>query len=212
LTLIEDAYSQLKLQLLSGQWLPGTLLSENELSEKMRMSRTPIRSAIAQLEYEGYLQSLKNRGVLVREISYKEIADMLEVLVVIFQLSLRRIEQDHLSIQYERLQEELEQAIEAEKNSEYYDYVEHSLNFVESIIADSRNIASINMFKQFRHKLNYFSNINFLKTRNQPHYSFNQVNQRMLAELQEKNYQNCFLAFEKHNQQVIYNILRNGTF
>ena len=44
------AYEQIRENIRNGHFLPGTLLSENEIAEHLGMSRTPIRAAISLLE------------------------------------------------------------------------------------------------------------------------------------------------------------------
>ncbi|GAE31416.1 GntR family transcriptional regulator [Halalkalibacter hemicellulosilyticus] len=74
------AFDFLKERLINGEYMPGTLLSENELAKTLAMSRTPVRAAISQLEREGFLETVKNRGILVRDISYKEFLEIFEVI------------------------------------------------------------------------------------------------------------------------------------
>src|SRR3954454_7846265 len=78
-SLVETAYQKIKNKIIIGEYLPDRLLSENELANKLDMSRTPIRGAISRLESEGLVASLKNRGILVKIFSYKEFFDMKDV-------------------------------------------------------------------------------------------------------------------------------------
>src|SRR6516225_1215606 len=80
-SLIDIAYTKIRQKIILGDFMLGTLLSENELANELNMSRTPIRTAISHLESEGFVVSLKNRGILVKEISVKEILDMIEVMI-----------------------------------------------------------------------------------------------------------------------------------
>lgn len=52
---------------------PGTLLSENSLSEHFNVSRQPVREAIMRLSYEGLLSVLPQRGSVVERISVSEL-------------------------------------------------------------------------------------------------------------------------------------------
>lgn len=54
----EDAYRQLKEKILAGMLIPGDILSEASLSQGLGMSRTPVRYALKQLEYEGDRKSV----------------------------------------------------------------------------------------------------------------------------------------------------------
>ena len=74
------AYQQLRENIINGHFLPGMLLSENEMAEHFGMSRTPIRAAISLLGTEGFVESIRGRGVFVKEFSFREFHDMFEVL------------------------------------------------------------------------------------------------------------------------------------
>lgn len=52
---------------------PGTLLSENSLSEHFNVSRQPVREALMRLSYEGLLSVLPQRGSIVERISVSEL-------------------------------------------------------------------------------------------------------------------------------------------
>lgn len=59
-----------------GVWLPGDRLGERELCEQTGVSRTLIREALRQLEAEGLIESVPNRGLFISKISEKEAADL----------------------------------------------------------------------------------------------------------------------------------------
>lgn len=71
----QDAYRALHEAIRVGEYLPGARLKEIELAQHLGMSRTPIREAIRQLERDGVVTVLPNRGAVVRELSEQEIDD-----------------------------------------------------------------------------------------------------------------------------------------
>ncbi|MEM7232009.1 MAG: GntR family transcriptional regulator [Planctomycetota bacterium] len=73
------AYDELKESLLDGSFAPGTLLSERKLASTFGMSKTPVRAALERLEGEGFLTISPQQGVLVRELSIREIVDQYEL-------------------------------------------------------------------------------------------------------------------------------------
>jgi len=75
----QRAYAQIKERLLDGRFAAGTLLSENDLAQRLGTSRTPVRHAFALLQGEGLLELYPKRGALVVPISASEVDDVLEV-------------------------------------------------------------------------------------------------------------------------------------
>jgi len=65
--------------ILRGVLAPGTRLFQEQLSERYGVSRTPLREAIHRLEAQGLVTKLPNRGVVVRQLSERELREIYEV-------------------------------------------------------------------------------------------------------------------------------------
>ena len=61
--------------IVSGELAPGTVLRQEHLSERFRVSRTPIREALRKLAALGLVSFEPNRGVRVRTISREELRE-----------------------------------------------------------------------------------------------------------------------------------------
>ena len=72
------AYDYVKDRLLDGRFAGGTLLSENEIAQRLGCSRTPVRQAFVELQGEGLLDLYPRRGGLVVPVSPTEADDVLE--------------------------------------------------------------------------------------------------------------------------------------
>jgi len=53
------------------------MLDERDLSERLGVSRTPIREAIAMLEQDGFLRTVPRRGILIVRKTKREIVEMI---------------------------------------------------------------------------------------------------------------------------------------
>ncbi|HZL54960.1 MAG TPA: GntR family transcriptional regulator [Solirubrobacteraceae bacterium] len=73
--------AQLRLRelILSGEFGHGDRMSELPLVERLGVSRTPVRLALAKLEHEGLLLALPGGGYVVREFTRADIADATEL-------------------------------------------------------------------------------------------------------------------------------------
>lgn len=65
--------------ILKGEIEPGERLSEVALSERLDVSRTPLRSALQKLEQEGLVTLIPSGGYAVRSFSRQDIADAIEL-------------------------------------------------------------------------------------------------------------------------------------
>ncbi len=78
-TQIKRALFALREQILSGEFEPGERMSELPLVERLGVSRTPLRLALATLEHEGLLRGLPGGGYVVREFTRSDIVDAIEL-------------------------------------------------------------------------------------------------------------------------------------
>lgn len=74
----EKAYVSLRDDIIEWRLLPGTVLAEVEQSERLGVSRTPIREALSRLTAEG-LTAAGGRGVVVTDISLEDIDELFEL-------------------------------------------------------------------------------------------------------------------------------------
>jgi DNA-binding GntR family transcriptional regulator len=69
------------------------MLDERALSEKLGVSRTPIREAIAMLEQDGLVKSVPRRGIVVVRRTKAEIVDMIRAWAALESMAARLITQ-----------------------------------------------------------------------------------------------------------------------
>jgi DNA-binding GntR family transcriptional regulator len=74
----EQVYRWTKERILDGRLEGGRLISEGEVAEEVRLSRTPVREAFLRLSAEGLLRLYPKRGALIVPVSATEIADIAE--------------------------------------------------------------------------------------------------------------------------------------
>ncbi|MFL6087982.1 MAG: GntR family transcriptional regulator [Mycobacterium sp.] len=73
------AYEQLRSEILDGALGPGTTLFEVEQSERIGVSRTPVREAFGRLVAEGLLADRQGRGLVVTDVSGRDIDALYEM-------------------------------------------------------------------------------------------------------------------------------------
>jgi GntR family transcriptional regulator, vanillate catabolism transcriptional regulator len=73
------ALLRLRELILSGEFRHGDRVSELPLVERLGVSRTPVRLALAKLEHEGLLRALPGGGYVVRKFTSSDIADAVEL-------------------------------------------------------------------------------------------------------------------------------------
>jgi GntR family transcriptional regulator of vanillate catabolism len=78
-TQIMRALLRLRELILNGEFEPGERMSELPLVERLGVSRTPLRLALAELEHEGLLLGLEGGGYVVRAFTREDVRDAIEI-------------------------------------------------------------------------------------------------------------------------------------
>ncbi|MFD8938004.1 GntR family transcriptional regulator [Streptomyces sp. NPDC059578] len=73
------AYAQLRSEILDGDLPPGAPLLEVEQSERLGVSRTPVREALSRLVAEGLVEPSGKRGVVVTQVNDRDVRSLFEL-------------------------------------------------------------------------------------------------------------------------------------
>lgn len=88
-------------KILNEEYTKGQKLNEVVLAKELSISRTPIREALKQLELEGLVESIPNKGVYVIGFSPRDIDDMFEIRLALeglaIELAIDRMDEEHLA-------------------------------------------------------------------------------------------------------------------
>jgi DNA-binding GntR family transcriptional regulator len=68
----DEVYGRLRAAIITGHFPAGSRFVERSLTERLQVSRTPIREAIKRLEQEGLVVCYPHRGCFVRSPSFEE--------------------------------------------------------------------------------------------------------------------------------------------
>lgn len=82
-TLVDSAYAALKTAILNSTFPPGYFAAEIAVAAQLGMSRTPVHEAVIRLQEEGLVKLLPRKGVLVRDISPRDIRETYEIIIAL---------------------------------------------------------------------------------------------------------------------------------
>ena len=122
-------YETLKNAILNRTLAPGTQLIESTISEKMKVSRTPIRNAIKDLALEGVVTIIPNRGAFIIQPSVEEIVQAFrmreELECTAIKFGLDKIEKDDI----EKLNNIIEEEFKALRDRNIFEYLAMNKEF-----------------------------------------------------------------------------------
>lgn len=112
----EQVYDRLKDMIVNGEIKQGQRIVEVEYAEKFNTSRTPVREAIRMLELEGFVQVTAKGGVIVTNISRKDVTDIYRIRIALEEIILEEVVKLATKDDIERMEEllnETEKVVEA---------------------------------------------------------------------------------------------------
>lgn len=78
-SLSDIAYGYILDRIISFSYLPNDPIVENDICEKLNISRTPLREALRRLEAEGFVKKARNRGTFVRSYTNEDIVESCDI-------------------------------------------------------------------------------------------------------------------------------------
>jgi DNA-binding GntR family transcriptional regulator len=149
----QQVYAHLRKALKSETLKPGNTVRINQLSEEMEISRTPLRDALLQLQAEGFVTFLPQRGILINELSEKEIKDIYEMLGALDSRGLLSIFPRIGSDEIQKMKALNEEMLLQVKNKAYFKYFDLNTAFHNVYLNLSDNMLLLNQLSILRQRL-----------------------------------------------------------
>lgn len=136
---------------LRGEFSPGERISEVGISERLEMSRTPIRMALERLAHLGLLDIGPKGGFFVREFTVADVRDAIEVRAVLegtaARLAAERLSKDSELDRLRRLRDDIYRLSELSVTS-LETYMEHNEAFHAALVEMSKSPMLKRMLEQ----------------------------------------------------------------
>jgi DNA-binding GntR family transcriptional regulator len=101
----EELADAIREEILKETLKPGAKLTEQQISWRFEVSRTPVREALGRLEAEGMIEAIPNRGAFVVGLSAVDAADTFEIRKHYEMIAARRAAENAGKEDLERLDE-----------------------------------------------------------------------------------------------------------
>jgi len=87
----DEVYAQLKQDVADFKLVPGDRFTENELSDRLGVSRTPVRQALFRLQQEGYVDVLFRSGWHVLPFDFEQFEQLYDLRMVLETTAVERL-------------------------------------------------------------------------------------------------------------------------
>ena len=123
-SLRKQIFDYLGNQIENGTLTQGSLINVRKMTEAMNVSRTPLREALAQMEVQGLVTIMPQRGVMINVLTYDQLLDIFEILGALESQVLMKVF-DRLTPnridRMEKLNNQMAEYINDEKNQQFHE-------------------------------------------------------------------------------------------
>jgi DNA-binding GntR family transcriptional regulator len=177
-SLKDHVYNYISEQINSGVLKPNEKVNEKQISEKLGVSRTPVREALFQLSNEGYLERIPRKGFIVKEIKLERVKEVYQIIGVLESLAANSSINNIKSEDIQTMKKLVDKMNIAIKYNEFEEYFELQTKFHEVYIKKCDNkklkelLKSLKMFfikKTYHEQKSEDNIINVLKKTNAEH-------------------------------------------
>lgn len=138
----EKAYEYIKNQIETGSWPPPTKIIEQDISDILEISRSPVRAAIKRLAKEGLLELHQYKGAVVarKRLTKQEFVDRMEMLEMLLQQYIYLLENHNFHLDIVTIQQKImELENELDKRADMSHILYLGTQLMETLLTEQPN-------------------------------------------------------------------------
>ncbi|MGK5533072.1 GntR family transcriptional regulator [Streptomyces sp. URMC 129] len=124
--------------IVSGRWQPGERIVERRIAAELKVSQTPVREALRELEGLRLIESVPNKGVRVRALTAADLEEIYPVRAGLEQIA-AELAADRLAKDVSALEPEVAALQEADRIGDAEGQVGHTVAFHRELVKASGN-------------------------------------------------------------------------
>jgi len=147
--LSEKVYQVLKKMILNREFVGGQKLDLNELSQQMKISRTPLKDAVNRLVAEGLMEVKPRSGTFVTQIRSDDIKHIMEMRLMIELWCVSSLGEQSVGMLAKQLRANIRRSgkLLAEADYSYEGFLEIDVEFHTAIVASAQNPKMMEVYK-----------------------------------------------------------------
>lgn len=205
----EKAYVEIKARIQDGTFTVGCVLSERKLATLLEMSKTPIKAAMERLTLEGFVTVAPQQGIVVRDLSIREISDQFELRKALECFVVSSISGQLNEKQLNTVQRNLRQQAAAASKQSIARFVELDAEFHMLLCQVLGNAAIVDCMSQHRSKMHRVIYQVTSQSRGRLAEAVNE-HQHIFAAIQRGNTDEAVHLVEKHLEFGKQSLLNSG--
>lgn len=201
-------FNRIREDILAGIYKQKEELKETAIANELGVSRTPVREALRQLELEGLINIIPNKGAYVTGITAKDIKDIYSIRSLLEGLSARWAA-DHITTEQIEELEEITYLFEFHAQKKHYEQVLELDNKFHEVIyqaCDSKQLH--HMLSDFHHYVQRVRKI--MLSYDTRVFKTNEEHRKIVDALKERNPDKAEALANEHIMNTIKNISDYG--
>lgn len=195
-TTTDQIVNHIREAILSGKFTAGSRLLEADLCEWLEISRTPVREAIRVLESERLVDIRPNKGAYVRQITFEELDEIIELRTLIEVNCIRKfasLMNDDDLLEMESILKKMDNFISQKDYSSYHNLV---IEFHSYYVSKCQNKLIYSVFSNIRNSIRFAQSV-LLK--NMEHRErANEEHREIMEAIKERDPDKCENLLRKH--------------
>lgn len=149
-SLREQVANVLRAAIVSGQMRPGVLYSVPTLAERFAVSATPVREAMLDLAKEGLVDSVRNKGFRVTELSDEDLDNITQLRALIEVPTVARLASVIGEDEVEALRPLAQAIVDSAREGDLIRYLEEDRRFHLQLLAAAGNPRLVDVVRDLR--------------------------------------------------------------
>ena len=141
-------------RILKGEYEIGAKIKETQIAAELRVSRTPIREAFKQLENEGLIDYIPNRGCFAKGFTQQDVDDIYAVREALERLAVERAVERITDAELRDLEEEWDLMEFYAKKKDAQKVLELNSTFHDRIYASTRSRFMAQVLRSYKSYIN----------------------------------------------------------
>lgn len=197
------AYEYLYKSIVTCQYLPGEAIVEQEVTNKLGISRTPVREALRRLSSEGFIRQIPMKGSFVRQLTTHDIEDIFELRQMFEENALRSGFNEISAEELAMIEKKMNQLTE---DSDPEDFYESDRMLHRMIIGHAKNKRMIAFFNTIDSQLETFRYLSAMNNMRLKHSKEEHIN--IIKAIKEKKLESALKHLRLHLDNVKINTLK----
>lgn len=164
----QQVANMIRAAIVGGRYAPGQRLVEKELCEGLGVSRPSVREALRELEVEGLIHNVPNRGPVVARVSLEEVVSIYQVRGVLEGLAARLFAEKHTAEQLAEFEAAIDRLSDSYKKGDVEQTLKDKAEFYKIILEGSGNTIIPPILRTMNARVNFLRTVSLSNPKRLP--------------------------------------------